>query len=95
MSTTDNDAASADNFWSDLRCRIARAASMTPVEASQMMGRSILTIVIVGRTTKRSRRLRTSAQCTSGPLRSATRRQLKLRLGGNASTTAGDPVTTR
>jgi hypothetical protein len=41
MSTTDNDAASADNFWSDLRCRIARAASMTPVEASQMMGRSI------------------------------------------------------
>jgi hypothetical protein len=36
MSTTDNN---ADNFWSDLRYRIARAAHMTPVEASKMMGR--------------------------------------------------------
>jgi hypothetical protein len=39
MSTIDNDAASADLFWSELRYRIKRATSMTPVEASKMMGR--------------------------------------------------------
>jgi hypothetical protein len=44
MSTTDTHATSesiADNFWSELRYRIARAARMTPVEASKMMRKFI------------------------------------------------------
>jgi hypothetical protein len=35
--TTSMPAPTTDNFWSELRYRIVRAASMTPVEASRMM----------------------------------------------------------
>ena len=33
------DGVTGDNFWPELQHRIARAARMTPVEASKMMGK--------------------------------------------------------
>jgi hypothetical protein len=39
MTATDTHGAIDDNFWPELQHRIARAARMTPVEASTMMGK--------------------------------------------------------
>ena len=39
MTTTDTHGFTGDNFWPELQHRIARAAHMTPVEASKMMGK--------------------------------------------------------
>jgi hypothetical protein len=41
MTATDTHGAIDDNFWPELQHRIARAARMTPVEASTMMGKCL------------------------------------------------------
>jgi hypothetical protein len=41
MTATDTHGVIGDNFWPELQHRIARAARMTPVEASKMMGKFI------------------------------------------------------
>jgi hypothetical protein len=77
---TDTHGVTGDNFWAELHHRIARAARMTPVEASKMMGRFLNDNI--------DRWPAYKAMTASAELRAMYERAIEIRIAPTAEATA-------